>query len=220
MDGIKRKSLLVLAAVLVTAYFNGCDGNTGGVPEETAATAISQITETPETKISETETSAETKAETGTESVYERLPIPPRAGHDPRTGDYLAALAEEPDFAGKWVSCCSVVVADVNGDGVPEVFLQQYDMGSLTDVFTVADGTAVRFKAAPDSYSHYSDGGVPRGSYDGDLPEFYERNGEKVILAKCHMGGSGSGHSGIMEISFDGECISAKEAVRRFLLKG
>lgn len=216
MDVIKRKSLLVLAAAIVTACFNGCDGNTGGISEETAA--ISQITEmtpeiseTSETKVSETETSAETETETKTEGTSKRLLTPPRAGHDPRTGDYLAVLAEESDFAEKWVNCCGVVVADVNGDGVPEVFLQQSAIGSLTEVFTVADGKTVHFKAAPDSYSHYSDGGVPRGSYDGDLPEFYERNGEKVILAKCHMGGSGSGHSGIMEINFDGECISAKE---------
>lgn len=29
MDGIKRKSLLILSAVLVIACFNGCDGNGG-----------------------------------------------------------------------------------------------------------------------------------------------------------------------------------------------
>lgn len=211
MDRIKRKSLLALAAALVTACFNGCGGNAGGVPEETAATAISQITETapeisetPETEVSETETSAET------ESASERLTPPPRAGHDPRTGDYLAALAEEPDFVGKWVNCCGVVVADVNGDGVPEVFLQQSAMGSMTYVFTVEDGKAVCLKAAPGSYSP-SNFGTSYSSYDGNLPEFYVRNGEMVILAECCMGGSVAGNGGVMEISFDGECISAKE---------
>ena len=217
MDGIKRKSLLVLAAALVTACFNGCGGNAGGVPEETAATAIAQITETapeisetPETKVSETETSAETETETKTEGTSKRLLTPPRAGHDPRTGDYLAALAEEPDFVGKWVNCCGVVVADVNGDGVPEVFLQQSAMGSLTEVFTVVDGKTVHFKAASDSYSP-SNFGTSYSSYDGNLPEFYVRNGEMVILAECCMGGSVAGNGGVMEISFDGESISTKE---------
>ncbi len=102
------------------------------------------VTETTETKASETETSAETETEMKTEDTSKRLPTSSRAGHDPRTGDYLAALAKDPDFAEKWINCCGVMVADINGDGVPEVFLQQPAMGSLTEVFTVADGKAER----------------------------------------------------------------------------
>ncbi len=132
MDGIKRKSLLTLAAVLVIACFNGCDGNDVENSEETANTAqitetVSEISETPETKASETET------EMKTEDTSKRLPTSSRVGHDPRTGDYLAALAKDPDFAEKWINCCGVMVADINGDGVPEVFLQQPAMGSLTE---------------------------------------------------------------------------------------
>lgn len=210
MDGIKRKSLLILSAVLVIACFNGCDGNDVENSEETANTAqitetVSEISETPET-----ETSAETETEMKTEDTSKRLPTSSRAGHDPRTGDYLAALAKDPDFAEKWINCCGVMVADINGDGVPEVFLQQPAMGSLTEVFTVADGKAVYLKAAPGSY-RLSNFGTSYSSYDGNLPEFYDRNGEMVILAECYMGGSVSGYGGVMEICFDGESISANE---------
>lgn len=215
MDGIKRRSLLTLAAVLVIACFNGCDGNDVENSEETANTAqitetVSEISETPETKASETETSAETETKTKTEGASKRLTTPPRAGHDPRTGDYLAALAKDPDFAEKWINCCGVMVADINGDDVPEVFLQQPAMGSLTEVFTVADGKAVYLKATPGSYRP-SNFGTSYSSYDGNLPEFYDRNGEMVILAECCMGGSVAGNGGVMEISFDGESISTKE---------
>ena len=68
------------------------------------------VTETTETKASETETSAETETEMKTEDTSKRLPTSSRAGHDPRTGDYLAALAKDPDFAEKWINCCGVMV--------------------------------------------------------------------------------------------------------------
>ncbi|MDE6745355.1 MAG: hypothetical protein K2J72_01815, partial [Oscillospiraceae bacterium] len=63
-------------------------------------------------------------------------------------------------------------------------------------------------KAAQNAFSPR---GEPYSSYDGGLPEFYVRNGEKVILANCYTGGCLGGVNGIMEIDFDGECISAKD---------
>lgn len=220
MNRIKRFAS-VLAAALVLTCFNGCDGNVGGTSEESANTA--QITETAseisetvsETEITEAET-AETTETTETETEEKtspRLTRPSLKGFDRRAADYVTALVDDSDFAEKWQNRVSAMVADMNGDGVPEVFLQQSAMGSITEVFTVSDGKAIWLKAALGSYSprSYSPDDVPYSSYDGRLPEFYVRNGEKVILANCFAGGSVGGHGGIMEISFDGECIFAKE---------
>lgn len=216
MNRIKR--LVITAAAVVLTCFNGCDGNGGEISEETANTA--QITETtleiPETVLEMEITEAETVETTETETEEERFPRltrPSLKGFDRRAADYVTALVDDSDFAKKWQYCVGALIADMNGDGVPEVFLQQSAMGSLTEVFTVAEGKAVWLKAAPGSYSPRSDtpDDVPFSSYDGNLPEFYVRNGERVILAKCHSGGSVAGSSGIMEIILDGENISAKE---------
>lgn len=209
MNRSKRKAFAVLAALVLTC-FNGC-AESGGVTEETANAA--EITETAsetteiKTKISKTEITetAETKAE---EEASPKLPKPSLQGFDLRAADYVTALVDDPDFAEKWQKRVGAVVADMNGDGVPEVFLQISSMGSLTEVFTFADGKAVHVKAAPYAFSPR---GEPYSSYDGGLPEFYVRNGEKVILANCHAGGCLGGINGIMEIGFDGGCISAKD---------
>lgn len=217
MNRIKQLASVTAAAIVLTC-FNGCDGNVGGNSEESANTA--QITETAaeisetvlETEITEAETAETMETETE-EEASPRLTRPSLKGFDRRAADYVTALVDDPDFAKKWQYCVGALVADMNGDGVPEVFLQQSAMGSLTEVFTVAEGKAVWLKAAPGSYSPRSDtpDDVPFSSYDGNLPEFYVRNGERVILAGCYMGGSVSGHGGIMEISFDGESIFANE---------
>lgn len=217
MNRIKRLAITA-AAVIVLTCFNGCDGNGGEISEESANTA--QITETAseisetvlEMEITETETVETMETETE-EKTSSRLTRPSLKGFDRRAADYVTALVDDPDFAKKWQYCVGALIADINGDGVPEVFLQQSAMGSLTEVFTVAEGKAVWLKAAPGSYSPRSDtpDDVPFSSYDGNLPEFYVRNGERVILAKCHSGGSVAGSSGIMEIILDGENISAKE---------
>lgn len=203
--------MAVLTALVLTC-FNGC-AESGEVLEETANTAemtetASEISETvSETEISKTEITktAETEAE---EEASPKLTRPSLRGFDSRAADYVTALLDDPDFAEKWQKRVGAAVADMNGDGVPEVFLQISSMGSLTEVFTFADGKAVHLKAAPDSFSPR---GEPYSSYDGGLPEFYVRNGEKVILANCHSGGCLGGINGIMEIGFDGGCISAKE---------
>lgn len=199
--------------------FNGCDGS-GGVTEETANAAeitetASEITETvlktaetkTETEISKTETTEMTETE-AEEEASPKLPKPSLQGFDHRAAEYVTALVDNPDFAEKWQERVGAMVADMNGDGVPEVFLQISSMGSLTEVFTFVDGKAVHVKAAPDAFSPR---GEPYSSYDGGLPEFYVRNGEKVILANCHAGGCLGGINGIMEIGFDGRCISAKD---------
>ena len=198
-------------------YLSGCVGEAS---EETAnAVQTSEITLSASETRKETESETEIKAETDTVSAEiletednsSKLPTPQRAGHDPRTGDYLAALADDSDFAGLCQNCLGAIVADMNGDGVPEVFLEMFaGMSSVTKVFTVKDGKAVCLKAAPDSYIP-SGNSVSYSSYDGGLPEFYIGDGEKIILAKFSGGGSVGGGSGIMEISLDGNSISAKE---------
>lgn len=215
---------MALAAVIVMTCFNGCDGS-GEVLEDTANAAemtetaleiTETVLETAETKtemeISKTEITemAETEPE---EEASPKLPKPSLQGFDIRAADYVTALVDNPDFAVLWQNCVEAMVADMNGDGTPEVFLQISSMGSLTEVFTFADGKAVHVKAAPDAYSpdKYEHGVVPCGSYDGDLPEFYVRKGKKVILANCYAGGSDTGSGGVMEIAFDGNSISAKE---------
>ena len=208
---------MVILAALVMTCFSGCAGS-GEVLEETANAAeiMETVSETAETKteteISKTEITEITETEPE-EEVSPRLTKPSLQGFDHRAAEYVTALVDDPDFAEKWQYRYGAVVADMNGDGTPEVFLQISSMGSLTEVFTFADGKAVHVKAAPDAYSpdKYEHGVVPCGSYDGDLPEFYVRNGEKVILANCYAGGCDSGSGGIMEIVFDGGSISAKE---------
>lgn len=197
MNRIKRFAS-VLAAALVLTCFNGCDGNVGGTSEESANTA--QITETAseisetvlETEITEAETAETTETETE-EKTSPRLTRPSLKGFDRRAADYVTALVDDSDFAEKWQNRVSAMVADMNGDGVPEVFLQQSAMGSLTEVFTVRDGNAAV------------------SSYGGYLPEFYKRNDERVVLANSYDGGCDTGKGGILEISFDGESISERE---------
>lgn len=211
MSRSKRKALAVLAA-LVMMCFSGC-AESGDVSEETANTAEIAETalETTETK-TETEISKAEITET-TETKHEeeaspKLTRPSLQGFDSRAAEYVAALVDDPDFVEKWQNCVGAMVADMNGDGVPEVFLQISSMGSLTEVFTFMDGKAVHVKAEQNAFSPR---GEPYSSYDGGLPEFYVRNGEKVILANCYTGGCDAGNGGIMEIAFDGSSISAKE---------
>ncbi|MDE5577705.1 MAG: hypothetical protein K2J11_09995 [Oscillospiraceae bacterium] len=211
MNRSKRKAFAVLAALVLTC-FNGCDGS-GEVTEETANAA--EITETAsetteiktETEIFKTETAEMTETEAEKEASP-KLPKPSLQGFDHRAADYVTALVDNSDFAEKWQYRTNAMVADMNGDGVPEVFLQISSMGSLTEVFTFADGKAVHVKAAQNAFSPR---GEPYSSYDGDLPEFYVRDGKKVILANCYAGGCDAGNGGIMEIVFDGGSISVKE---------
>lgn len=217
MNRIKRLAS-VTAAAIVLACFNGCDGNGGEISEESANTA--QITETTleisetvlETEITEAETVETTETETE-EETFPRLTRPSLKGFDRRAADYITALVNDPNFAEKWQNRVSVMVADMNGDGVPEVFLQTSAILSITEIFTVKDGKVVHVKAAPDAYSPITEAlnEVSFSSYEGYLPELYVQNGEKVILANSYAGGSVAGKGGIMEIGFDGDGISAKE---------
>lgn len=198
--------------------FSGCT-ESGGVLEETAnAAEISETasetagtkteTEISKTEIMETAEITETEAE---EDASPKLPKPSLQGFDYRAAEYVTALFDDHDFTGLCQNCAGAMVVDMDGDGVPEVFLEMPEtMCSMTEVFTVRDGKTVCLKAAPDSYTPSGDG-VSHGSYDGGLPEIYIGDGKKIILAKCHSGGSVAGSSGIMEISLDGENISAKE---------
>lgn len=128
MNRIKRLAL-VTAAAIVLACFNGCDGNGGEISEESANTA--QITEMTleisetvlETEITEAETVETTETETE-EETFPRLTRPSLKGFDRRAADYVTALVNDPNFAEKWQNRVSAMVADTNGDGVPEVFLQ------------------------------------------------------------------------------------------------
>lgn len=215
MNRIKRLAS-VTAAAIVLACFNGCDGNGGEISEESANTA--QITETTleisetvlETEITEAETAEMTETE---EETFPRLTRPSLKGFDRRATDYVTALVDDSDFAEKWQNRVSAMVVDMNGDGVPEVFLQTSAILSITEIFTVKDGKVVHVKAAPDAYSPITEAPneVSFSSYEGYLPELYVRNGEKVILANFYAGGSVAGKGGIMEIGFDGDGISAKE---------
>ncbi|MDE7302069.1 MAG: hypothetical protein K2N60_01975 [Oscillospiraceae bacterium] len=202
-------------AVLVMTCFSGC-AESGEVTEETANAA--EITEMAaetteiktETEISKTEITEMTETE-AEEEAFPKLLKPSMQGFDHRAADYVTALVDDHDFTGLCQNCVGAMVADINGDSVPEVFLEIPEtMCSMTEVFTVRDGKTVCLKAAPDSYTP-SGYGVSHGSYDGCLPEIYVGDGKKVILAKYHSGGSVAGSSGIMEISLDGENISAKE---------
>lgn len=211
MNRIKR--LALTAAFLVLTCFSGCDGNGGSVSEETANTA--QITETSaeisetvsETEIAEAETAEMAETETKKEASP-KLARPSLKGFDSRASEYVTALVDDPDFAENWQKCVGAMVADMNGDGVPEVFVQISSAGSLTEVFTVADGKAVHVKAAKNAFSPR---GEPYSSYDGALPEFYVRNGKKVILANCYIGGCINTVRSIMEIGFDDGFISAED---------
>ncbi|MDE6745707.1 MAG: hypothetical protein K2J72_03605, partial [Oscillospiraceae bacterium] len=134
MNRSKRKALAVLAALVLTC-FNGCDGSGGEVTEETANAAeitetASETTETKtETEISKTETAEMTETEAEKEASP-KLPKPSLQGFDHRAAEYVTALVDDPDFAEKWQKRVGAVVADMNGDGVPEVFLQISSMGS------------------------------------------------------------------------------------------
>ena len=193
--------------------FSGC-AESGEVLEETAnavemaETVLETAEIKTETEITEMTEITETEAE---EEAFPKLLKPSLQGFDRRAADYVTALVDDHDFTGLCQNCAGAVVADMDGDGTPEVFLEIPEtMCSMTEVFTVRDGKAVCLRAAPDSYTPSGDG-VSCGSYDGGLPEIYIGDGKKVILAKCHSGGSVAGSSGIMEISLDGENISAKE---------
>ncbi|MDE6593585.1 MAG: hypothetical protein K2K57_11065 [Oscillospiraceae bacterium] len=207
--------------------FAGCAANVPENLSENGTESSESLTEypvetesLPETTIAEsvtekiTETAAEALPENNS-TVNEEEPLPDPENYDPRTVEYINSLWKLEKFRQEYPA--DILIADLNGDNIPEVVLQIATVVSISNVFSIKDGKAFYVPPAPGSYTPDYYEKSPDYSFDGGSLEYYEKNGEPIFLADCWMGGSAGGTAGIMNIDFDGQQITASALSRIYI---
>ncbi len=182
----KKLSLIVAIAMLLS----GC--NADKTAEITTTAETSAVTT--ETTTAATTTTAETTTviASSATTAFSEKPAEP-VSYDIRSTEYLTEIEKCESFADTLDMGADAVIADLDGDGSPELIIQKCALVTISDVFGIDENGAYKAEINADSIISENTGYV---SYYGDIPCCFKVDGKQQYFSHYWSGGSCGGEGG------------------------